>query len=198
MSKLNRIVDKYFYNLHGLDVYMVKTDSSYRGDILSPTILVHLDKFLTKGSDFNPIYHNLLSSNNDRLLNETIYEGLSFLGVNELAIKNGFKIGDIRFKVAEDKGRYFDDYVNKVCELMNMYTQTDYYEFRELDKAQMSNFKLKNVMFWNDSDFSLGQVNVDISFTGPKGFYEEDSAYDYLANNMEVDPNISLAFYNFE
>lgn len=178
--KVNKFLDKFVKKLYGLDMYIVNERFG-----LKIHVLVFPYKILEKSPDYDPEYRKNLGDIRN------IFDG----AMRHMGESN--TIDSYQFTLSKDLGKYLDDYLANVMELLDMFWDTDYAPDYKLSDDE-KRFKLSSINYYNfksssfeDGDYENIMVTVH---SGKKNLnFLEPEIIDYLSNNMELDPQIQIA-----
>ena len=205
LSTLNRYFDRFVYKQTGLDIFIVSDNiETYRCNVI-----VYPEKFLKNASDFSPRYYELL--NNDDSVIDVIESAFRVLGMNTKYSDRAFNNENtfsVRYILADDLGKYLNDYIATMTELMGMYGESDYGLRTAAGKEGLlsgATVTVQNIFFdrGNETFESVKpvRIRVEYDYSLPNNyeidsFGHYDNIKEYLSNNMEWDEQIYPWFYS--
>ena len=212
LSIINRLIDKYFRRVYGLDVFV--TGSL---EIMVCNVLVFPDKFLKNGADYSEEYWNIVA--HKEVLIDILNSFFKMIGVNirydrppakreDSEIEKTNNVYNIKYLVSDDLGEYMNGYINNARKLMSEFAKSDMLpeKFRQKTNERDYVFTRGNVFFspkeatFEDYTPRL-MVDINSNIVNDNMFFGwvsmanrpvDEYIREYLYDNMEYDPQISL------
>ena len=201
LSVINRLIDKYFRRMYGLDVFVTGSLEN-----MVCNVLVFPDKFLKNGADYSEEYWNIVA--HKEVLIKTLNKFFNMIGVSirydiPLGRKKTNNVYNVKYMVSDDLGGYMNDYIKKYFEIAPMFPKTDYLpeKYRQDINEPDYLFSKGNVYFVYSDDIDsdwIPHLSVDFDTNmNPKLLdmlaHNEiiyDQFIDFMSNNMKLDPQI--------
>jgi hypothetical protein len=211
LSTLNKLVDRYFRNKYGVDIYVTGTINHMKFNVL-----VFPDKFLKKGGDYSEKYWNIVAHKN--ILRSSIYSFFNLVGVNSRydsplydesrGPREGKSTFDMNYVVADDLGEYMNGYIDNVLRLLYEFAKSDMLpeKVRQNTNERDYYFTRGNVFFSpgedriNDHtarlmvDINSNIINNNMYFGRISMGYKPVDVLirEYIYDHIEYDPQISF------
>jgi len=212
LSIINRVIDKYFRRMYGLDIFV--TGSL---DNMVCNVLVFPDKFLKKGGDYSEEYWNIVA--HKEVLIDILNSFFKMIGVSirydrppakreDSEIEKTNNVYNIKYLVSDDLGEYMNGYIDNARKLMSEFAKSDMLpeKFRQNTNERDYVFTRGNV-FFSPKEASFEDytprlmVDINSNIVNDNMFFGwvsmgnrpvDEYIREYIYDNMEYDPQISL------
>jgi hypothetical protein len=212
LSIINRVIDKYFRRMYGLDIFV--TGSL---DNMVCNVLVFPDKFLKKGGDYSEEYWNIVA--HKEVLIDILNSFFKMIGVSirydrppakreDSEIEKTNNVYNIKYLVSDDLGEYMNGYIENARKLMSEFAKSDMLpeKFRQNTNERDYVFTRGNV-FFSPKEASFEDytprlmVDINSNIVNDNMFFGwismgnrpvDEYIREYIYDNMEYDPQISL------
>jgi hypothetical protein len=213
LSVINRLIDKYFRRMYGIDVFV--TGSL---DNMVCNVLLFPDKFLKKGDDYSEEYWNIIAHKEDLI--KTLNSFFKMIGLSirydrplsqwvSSDRKKTNNVYNIKYLVSDDLGEYMTGYIDNACKLMSEFVKSDMLpeKFRQKTNGRDYVFTRGNV-FFSPKEASFENytprlmVDINSNIINDNMFFGwitmgnrpvDEYIREYIYDNMEYDPQISLS-----
>jgi hypothetical protein len=212
LSIINRLIDKYFRRVYGLDVFV--TGSL---EIMVCNVLVFPDKFLKNGADYSEEYWNIVA--NKEVLIEILNSFFKMIGLSirydrppaqreDSDREKTNNVYNIKYLVSDDLGEYMNGYINNARKLMSEFAKSDMLpeKFRQNTNERDYVFTRGNVFFspkeasfedytprlMVDINSNIINNNMFFGWVSMANRPVDEYIREYIYDNMEYDPQISL------
>jgi len=185
----NKFLDKFVKNVYDIDMFISTNPYPH------PKIIVYPYKFLKNSPDFNPNYLDLMY---EFKAQEVFKTAMQHLGGSNASV------GDLKYVLSSnDLGTYLNDYIKNVEYLVPMFFSTDYLPEEMRDVVKDTDVKFSKARF--NGGFTLQgrkiEPKISLAFKVSKEANNVINNYntefmDYLSNNMNIDDQINIWFYN--
>ena len=212
LSIINRLIDKYFRRVYGLDVFVTGSLEN-----MVCNVLVFPDKFLKNGADYSEEYWNIVA--HKEVLIDILNSFFKMIGVSirydrpqakreDSEIEKTNNVYNIKYLVSDDLGEYMNGYIDNARKLMSEFAKSDMMpeKFRQKTNEPDYVFTRGNV-FFSPKEASFENytprlmVDINSNIVNNNMFFGwismgnrpvDEYIREYIYDNMEYDPQISL------
>ena len=213
LSVINRLIDKYFRRMYGIDVFVTGSLEN-----MVCNVLLFPDKFLKKGGDYSEEYWNIIAHKEDliKILNK-------FFKMIGLSIRydrppvhwrysdreKTNNVYNIKYLVSDNLGEYMTGYIDNACKLMSEFAKSDMLPEKFKQKTNERDYVFtRGHVFFSPKEASFEDytavlmVDINSNIVNDNMFFGwismanrpvDEYIREYIYDNMEYDPQISLS-----